>query len=70
MLRYALTYPVTDSILYAKARHHYLTQIVYGEVLAKDYCKQMANFAPTEEAKEFLLKQQSEEEKHLEILTE
>ena len=70
MLRYALTYPVTDSFLYAKARHHYLTQIIYGEVLAKDYCIEMAKFAPTEEAKKFLLKQQSEEEEHLEMLTE
>ncbi len=70
MFRYALTYPVTDSFLYAKARHHYLTQIIYGEVLAKDYCKEMAKFAPTDQAKEFLLKQQSQEEEHLEMLTE
>ena len=69
-MKYALTYPVTDSFTYAKARHHYLTQIVYGEVLAKDFCKEMALFAPTNEAKEFLLKQQDEEDKHLAMLTD
>jgi rubrerythrin len=69
-MKYALTYPITNSIVYAKARHHYLTQIVYGEVLAKDFCKEMALFAPNDEAKSFLLNQQNEETKHLEMLTD
>lgn len=69
-MQHIITYPVTDSLVYAKARHHYLTQIVYGEVLAQDYCKKMALFAPTEIARNFLLKQQEEEAKHLEMLTD
>jgi 1,2-phenylacetyl-CoA epoxidase catalytic subunit len=64
-----LTYPNTQSEEYKNARYHYLLQVVFGEVSAIDYCKTIAEFAPTQEAKEFLLQQQKEEEKHLDMLT-
>jgi hypothetical protein len=55
-----LTYPNTQSEEYKNARYHYLLQVVFGEVSAIDYCKTIAEFAPTQEAKEFLLQQQKE----------
>lgn len=70
MQPHILTYPQTDSEAYAKARYHYLLQIVYGETIAIDYCHIMATFAPTVEAKDFLLRQQKEENTHLELLTD
>ena len=59
-----------DSEGYKKARFHYLLQILFGESLAIDYCKTIAEFAPNTAARDFLLKQQREEEKHLELLTD
>lgn len=70
MQPHLLTYPQTDSEQYAKARYHYLLQIVYGETIAIDYCRIMSTFAPTNEAKDFLLQQQKEEDTHLELLTD
>ncbi len=55
---------------YQKARFHYLLQILFGESLAINYSKTIANFAPTEESKNFLLRQQKEEESHLELLSD
>ena len=55
---------------YKKARYHYLLQILFGESLAINYSKTIAGFAPTPDAKAFLLKQQAEEERHLEMLTD
>ena len=55
---------------YKKARFHYLLQIIFGESLAINYCKTIATFAPSAEARDFLLQQQIEEETHLELLTE
>lgn len=55
---------------YKKARYHYLLQILFGESLAIDYSKTIAEFAPNAEAREFLLKQQNDEERHLEMLTD
>lgn len=37
--------------------------------MAIDYCSTMATFAPSQTAKDFLLKQQVEEDTHLEMLT-
>ncbi len=65
-----LTFPDTDSKEYSSARYHYLLQIVFGETIAIDYCKRMASFAPTQAAHDFLLRQQEEENKHLELLTD
>lgn len=65
-----LTFPDIDSKEYIAARYHYLLQIVFGETVAIDYCKRIATFAPNEEAKNFLLQQQLEEDIHLEILTD
>jgi 1,2-phenylacetyl-CoA epoxidase catalytic subunit len=59
-----------DSENYKKARFHYLLQILFGESLAIDYSKTIAEFAPTPEARAFLLKQQADEERHLEMLTD
>lgn len=70
MQPHILTYPQTSSEAYAKARYHYLLQIVYGETIAIDYCRIMATFAPTVDAKDFLLQQQKEEDAHLELLTD
>lgn len=70
MSLFTLDVPDFTSHEYARARLHYLIQIVFGESLAINYCKTIAEFAPTEEAKTFLLKQQAEEEKHLEMLTD
>ncbi len=70
MQPHILTYPQVDSEKYAKARYHYLLQIVYGETIAIDYCRIMSTFAPTTEAKNFLLQQQREEDTHLELLTD
>ena len=69
MQPHILTYPQVDSEKYAKARYHYLLQIVYGETIAIDYCRIMSTFAPTSEARDFLLQQQKEEDTHLELLT-
>jgi len=65
-----LTHPNTNSPKYYQARYHYLLQILYGEVIAIDYCRTIATFAPSKQAQDFLLKQQVDEEKHLELLTE
>lgn len=65
-----LTFPNIGTIPYSKARYHYLIQIIYGETLAIDYCSKIAEFAPNEQARAFLLKQQEEENLHLELLTE
>lgn len=70
MDKHELTYPDIDSIEYYRTRYHYLLQIIFGETIAIDYCKTIATFAPTEHARTFLLKQQLEEETHLELLTE
>lgn len=70
MQPHPLTYPDTDSESYFHARYHYLLQIIFGETIAIDYCKTMAQFAPSEDAKRFLLKQQEEESTHLDMLTE
>ena len=59
-----------ESHEYKRARFHYLLQILYGESLAIDYCETMSTFAPTKEAKNFLLQQQEEENAHLELLTD
>jgi 1,2-phenylacetyl-CoA epoxidase catalytic subunit len=59
-----------SSDAYKKARLHYLIQIIFGESMAINYCRTMATFAPTEEAKAFLLKQQEDEDNHLDWLTE
>ena len=67
---HTLTFPDTGSKKYVSARYHYLLQIIFGETIAIDYCRRMAAFAPTEEAKAFLLRQQSQEDEHLEMLTE
>lgn len=60
----------TESEAYKKARYHYLLQVIFGETLAIDYCNVISGFAPNEEAKKFLLKQQADEDKHLEALTD
>ena len=65
-----LTYPDTTSKEYYKARYHYLLQIIFGETVAIDYCRQMSTFAPSLEASTFLLQQQTEEELHLDMLVE
>ena len=67
---HTLTFPNTSSPSYARTRYHFLLQVIYGETVAIDYCQRMASFAPNEETKNFLLKQQNEEDKHLEQLTE
>lgn len=67
---HTLTYPDVEGEAYSKARYHYLLQIVFGETIAIDYCRIMATFAPTPEARRFLLQQQNEEEDHLELLTD
>lgn len=59
-----------ESQEYKHARYHYLLQIIYGESLATNYCSIMSTFAPTKEAKEFLLQQQKEEDTHLELLSD
>ena len=59
-----------ESYAYKRARFHYVLQIIYGEALAIDYCTVMSSFAPTEEAKQFLLQQKKEEDAHLELLTD
>jgi len=59
-----------DSEEYKKARFHYLLQILFGESLAINYSKTIASFAPSEESRNFLLLQQSQEENHLELLTD
>lgn len=64
-----LTFPDTNSKEYTEARHHYLLQIIFGETIAIDYCKMMASFAPNDDARSFLLQQQIEEDRHLEMLT-
>jgi len=66
---HALTYPSTESKEYSKARYHYLLQIIFGETIAIDYCRKMSAFAPNAYARDFLLKQQREEDIHLELLT-
>lgn len=70
MSHHDLTFPNTESLEYSKARYHYLLQIIFGETIAIDYCKTMATFAPNQDASDYLLKQQKEEEKHLEMLTD
>jgi uncharacterized membrane protein YheB (UPF0754 family) len=60
----------TESEEYKKARYHYLLQIIFGETLAINYCNTIASFAPNQNAKNFLLKQQADEDKHLEALTD
>jgi rubrerythrin len=70
MAYYELTTPDTDSAEYARARYHYLLQIEFGESLAIDFCKTIALFAPNEKAKAFLLKQQEDEERHLDMMTD
>lgn len=70
MQPHILTYPQVDSEKYAKARYHYLLQIVYGETIAIDYCRIMSTFAPTNAARDFLLQQQKEEDTHLGLLTD
>ncbi len=60
----------TESEEYKKARYHYLLQVIFGETLAIDYCNVIASFAPNQNAKDFLLKQQADEDKHLEALTD
>lgn len=65
-----LTIPDTDSLEYARARYHYLLQIEFGETVAIDYCKTIADFAPSDESRKFLYQQQIEEERHLEMMTE
>lgn len=59
-----------DSEEYKQARFHYLLQVIFGESLAINYCKTIAEFAPNEDSKTFLLKQQEEEETHLYLLSE
>ncbi len=65
-----LTHPDTNSEKYYRTRYHYLLQIIFGETIAIDYCRTIANFAPLPKAREFLLQQQTEEERHLELLTQ
>lgn len=65
-----LTYPDLEGAPYAKARYHYLFQIIFAESVAVDFCRTIAEFAPTKEAISFLLQQQKEEDMHLELLTE
>jgi uncharacterized membrane protein YheB (UPF0754 family) len=60
----------TESEEYKKARYHYLLQVIFGETLAINYCNVIAGFAPNEQAKNFLLKQQADEDRHLEALTD
>ncbi|HEY4517534.1 MAG TPA: ferritin-like domain-containing protein [Candidatus Paceibacterota bacterium] len=59
-----------ESDEYKRARFHYLLQILYGESLAVHYCEMMSAFAPTSEARDFLLQQEREENTHLELLTD
>jgi 1,2-phenylacetyl-CoA epoxidase catalytic subunit len=59
-----------ESEAYKRARFHYLLQIIYGESLAENYCQTMSTFAPTADARDFLLQQQREEDAHLELLTD
>lgn len=59
-----------ESDEYKRARFHYLLQILYGESLAIDNSSMMSAFAPTKQAKEFLLQQQKDEDAHLELLTD
>lgn len=59
-----------DDENYQKARFHYLLQILFGESLAINYSKTIAGFAPTEESQDFLLRQQREEETHLDLLSD
>lgn len=59
-----------ESDEYKRARFHYLLQILYGESCAIDYCSTMSTFAPSTEARDFLLQQQKEENTHLELLTD
>ena len=59
-----------ESDEYKRARFHYLLQILYGESLAIDNSSTMSAFAPTKEAKDFLLQQQKDEDVHLELLTD
>jgi len=59
-----------ESEAYKHARFHYLLQLIYGESLAENYCRTMSMFAPTKEARDFLLQQQREEDMHLELLTD
>lgn len=70
MKPHLLTFPDTDGVDYSRVRYHYLLQIIFGETIAIDYCRTMSTFAPNEEARAFLLKQQKEEDTHLEMLTE
>lgn len=67
---HSLTFPDTDSKEYNSARYHYLLQIIFGETIATGFCDKMATFAPTNEARNFLLQQQKEEDAHLELLTD
>lgn len=55
---------------YQEARFHYLLQILFGESLAINYSKTIASFAPSKESQDFLLRQQKEEESHLELLSD
>ena len=59
-----------ESDEYKRARFHYLLQLLYAESLAAHYSEMMAVFAPTNEARDFLLQQQHEEDVHLELLTD
>ena len=59
-----------DSPEYKQARFHYLLQILFGESLAENYCLRMSEFAPSQEARDFLVVQNREESAHLELLTE
>ncbi len=59
-----------ESDEYERARFHYLLQILYGESLAINYCSRMSAFAPSVEARNFLLRQQQDEDAHLELLTD
>ena len=70
LTHHTLTIPNIESEAYYTARYHYLLQIIFGETIAIDYCKTMATFAPNKAASVFLLQQQSEEELHLDMLTE
>lgn len=62
--------PDWDSDTYKKARLHYLSQFLFGESMATDYCREMSLFAPSPEARAFLLRQETEEEHHAELLTD
>ena len=59
-----------DSPEYKQARFHYLLQILFGESLAENYCLRMSEFAPSQEARDFLVVQNKEESGHLELLTD